>query len=607
MNKEEEKKQKPRDAIKEMLRNSVRLIKLTFATKASLVLGTFAIFSVVAGMTFASPGVRGLLINELANGVSGSSWSSRIVLLLALVILFRFIPDILYKLREYWRWVIWFAMEEKFNLMMLHQRGVLDVATHEDPKTQDLFTRVDENGVWRMSNFMDRMFFMLQNVIELIFAGAIIFSIKWWLLLILLAGIIPELVVESKYGRSMYGIDTAKAEIKRRYWHLQWHFKNLSSLVEIKLSSIGEHFLQSVSKLFRSFRGPEEETERLKFKKGAIATLLAQVAVAISLVYTVDLVIHGKMQIGTLTFIFATVLSFREALSGLFQNLASQYKDSMYLTDIFKFFDFKPRISNVPKPHILPPDVTPTVVFDNVSFSYPGQKELIIKNLNLRIEAGKKLAIVGINGAGKTTLIKLLCRFYDPTKGRITVDGVDLKQIDLESWYAHLGALFQDYARYNFLVKDAIAVTNQNHPLDIEMVKSSANSAEADTFIEEWSGKYNQMLGKDYEEGIEPSIGQWQKLALARTFYRDPRILILDEPTASIDAEAEAKIFERLEKLPSDRTVILISHRFSTVRHADTIIILEEGKVSEQGTHKELVALGGTYARLFKLQAKGYK
>ncbi len=308
-----------------------------------------------------------------------------------------------------------------------------------------------------------------------------------------------------------------------------------------------------------------------------------------------------------MTFIFASIQDLRQSLSGLFSNLGRQYQDNLFVSDVFKLLDTEPVIKKPFKGIILNPDKTPEVVFDNVSFSYPGTNKAVLKNFSLKINPGEKIALVGINGAGKTTLIKLLCRFYDPDEGKITLDGHDLKDIDPESWYYQVGAIFQDYAKYHFIVKEAIAIGRTGATSSIEKVKEAAKAGEADVFIEEWEKKYEQMLGKEFTEGVEPSIGQWQKLALARTFYRDPKVLILDEPTSSIDAEAEAKIFEKLEALPRDRTVILISHRFSTVRQADKIGVIEDGQLKELGSHEDLLKINGTYAHLFTLQAKGYQ
>jgi ATP-binding cassette, subfamily B, bacterial len=603
----EKEKRINKSEIKNMLGNGWRLLRMSYSARPALVLGSFALFFAAAVATFASSGVQALLINALVKVAGVGTWSKEITLLLVSVIAISLLPEILWRLRDYWRWVLWFTLEEKYNLLVLRQRSVLDVAVHEDPNTQNLFQRVNEAGVWRMENFLDRTFYMLQNFLEIVVASFVLLSFKWWICAIVVLGMIPDLIVAGSYSRDSYGIDFAKGDVKRRFWDLQNRFKTLSDIVEIKLFSLAENFIGRVSSLFRTFRGPEETTEKRKFRAGTLASLFSRAGEAVALAWAINEVLAGRMQIGTLTFVFTSIYALQRALSGLLQNIASQYKDSFYLTDIFKFLDLKPMIDMRRNTVALAADITPSIKFENVSFAYAGSSEPVLKDISLEIPAGEKLAIVGVNGAGKTTLIKLLCRFYDPTSGRILVGEKDLREISLESWYAHLGAIFQDYSKYNFVVKESIAISTPGDRPIIDKVKESAKSAEADVFIEEWQKGYDQMLGKEFEGGIEPSVGQWQKLALARTFYRDPRILILDEPTSSIDAEAEAKIFDKLEQLASDRTVILISHRFSTVRHAHKIVVIENGTISEEGTHERLLAKNKTYARLFRLQAKGYE
>ena len=377
--------------------------------------------------------------------------------------------------------------------------------------------------------------------------------------------------------------------------------------MELKLFQNTQHFLSTIKELFRNFQLEEKKNEKKKLIHQLIVLCFSQLVIAFAIVYFTMQVVKGNLLIGTLTFILASIGDLRQSLSGLFSNLGRQYQDSLFVTDIFKFLNLKPIIKKPEKGIVLDSKQTPEIAFEHVTFSYPGTKKTVLKDFSLKIAPGEKIALVGVNGAGKTTFVKLLCRFYDPDEGKITIDGHDLKEIDLESWYNQFGAIFQDYARYHFIVKEAIAVGRIGVASSLEKVKEAAKASEADTFIEEWEKKYEQMLGKEFTAGTEPSIGQWQKLALARTFYRDPRILILDEPTSSIDAEAEAKIFEKLELLPKDRTVILISHRFSTVRQADKIGVVEEGGLKELGIHEDLLKLNGTYANLFTLQAKGYK
>jgi ATP-binding cassette subfamily B protein len=310
--------------------------------------------------------------------------------------------------------------------------------------------------------------------------------------------------------------------------------------------------------------------------------------------------------VGTLTFLIASIVEFRQTLSSFFEQIGRQYEDNLFVNDLFDFLDWKPVIVNAPDCIKLSEGKTPKIEFKNVSFAYPGTTKMSLENISFTLNPGEKLALVGQNGAGKTTLIKLLCRFYDPTEGEILVDGTNLKNIDINDWHRILGVLFQEYGQYNFMVKESIGMGRTDDPLSLERVHDAAESSESESFIKEWKSGYDQMLGKEFTDGVEPSVGQWQKLALARTFYRNPKIYVFDEPTASIDAEAKAKIFEKLESLPKDRSVIIISHRFSTVRQAQVIVVLKDGQIEEQGTHGELLEKNALYARLFKLQAKGY-
>lgn len=587
--------------------NSKKLNALIWKEKRGGVIALALVFLIVSAAPFLQSGSGGLLINELVK-ISGSGRaSSHLFLLVGILIGATLVPSVFFTIQNYLSKLFYFFLEEKFETLVIKKKGDIDVALHENPQQKDLFNRVSEEGMWRVLNFVDRQFYMFQNVLEVTIASVILIVSQWWVFLVILIGTLPELLVEVRYGRMVWGIHSARAETRRKYWELHSHFNVLSSFVELKLFQNTQYFLSTIKELFRSFQLEEKKNEREKLAHQLVVLCLSQVVIAFAMIYFVFQVVKGHLLIGTFTFIVASVGGLRQSLSGLFSNIGRQHQDSLFVTDIFKLLDVKPSIEKPKKGAILDPKKTPEIVFDHVTFSYPGTKRPILNNFSLTIAPGEKLALVGINGAGKTTVVKLLCRFYDPDEGRITVGGVDLKKVDLESWYAQLGAIFQDYARYHFVVKDAIAVGRTGVASSIEKVQQAAKASEADVFIEEWEKKYDQMLGKEFTEGVEPSIGQWQKLALARTFYRDPRILILDEPTSSIDAQAEAKIFEKLEGLPKDRTVILISHRFSTVRQAGTIGVMEQGALKELGTHEDLLRMHGTYARLFTVQAKGYK
>src|SRR3989344_5482221 len=606
MNKEKQEQKLSLFVFREMLGNSARLSAMIWKKNKGSVIALSLVFLIVSVAPFLQSGSRGLLINELIKIVGSSGVSSYLFILVGILILATLIPLILFTIQNYLSKLFWFFLEEKFETLVIQKKGEIDVAIHEDPQQKDLLNKVSEDGTWRVQNFIERQFYIFQNVIEVVIASIILIFSQWWVFLIILIGTLPELIAEVVYGRMVWGIHTGRAETKRKYWELHSHFNSLPSLVELKLFQNTQHFLSTIKELFRNFQLEEKKNEKKKLIHQLIVLCFSQLVIAFAIVYFTMQVVKGNLLIGTLTFILASIGDLRQSLSGLFSNLGRQYQDSLFVTDIFKMLDLRPVVKKPERGIVLDSKQTPEIAFEHVTFSYPGTKKTVLKDFSLKIAPGEKIALVVVNGAGKTTFVKLLCRFYDPDEGKITIDGHDLKEIDLESWYNQFGAIFQDYARYHFIVKEAIAVGRIGVASSLEKVKEAAKASEADTFIEEWEKKYEQMLGKEFTAGTEPSIGQWQKLALARTFYRDPRILILDEPTSSIDAEAEAKIFEKLELLPKDRTVILISHRFSTVRHAHKIIVLENGTISEAGTHKELLKLEGTYARLFKLQARGY-
>jgi ATP-binding cassette subfamily B protein len=420
---------------------------------------------------------------------------------------------------------------------------------------------------------------------------------------------IPKFVLEAKYGYGVWNIHHANAEKRRRYADFHRHFHRLSDLIELKLFQNVRYFLSAMRELLHAFNEEQRANERRKLLYQLGAVLAAGIAIAVAVWSIIDAVVAGALAVGTMTFVLGAIRELQNALSGFFLSLGHQYQNSLFATNLFEVMDTPPAIPRRPNARVLSAATAPEIVLDQVSFAYPGTDKRILKNLSLTIPSGAKVALVGVNGSGKTTLVKLICRIYDPTEGRILVNGQDLRDLKLESWHHQMSVLFQDYADYHFLVKDVIAMgrRNGNPVADMDRVRQAARQSGAEAFIGEWARQYEQMVGREFPEGIDPSKGQLQKLALARSFYRDPRLLILDEPTASIDAEAEARIFEELEALPRDKTVILISHRFSTVRKADWICVLKDGIVEEQGTHDDLMRRGKTYARLFQIQAAGYQ
>ncbi len=592
--------------LKDMLVNSKRVLGIVWGENKILVVSIVLSFIVVGIMPIAISGARGYLVNELIKASKYAHLSSGVTLALILTVLASLLFAVFVVIEKILDRKFFFFIQEKFELLILKKRGEIDIQTYENPKYSSLFTRVNDN-FWRINSFSDRQFFMLQDVFGIIVSSAIIISAKWWLFVLILALSIPELITEAIHGTRIYSINNSKGEEKKTFWNLRYNFIDIPRLIELKAFQNIKYFYNAIKELLTGFNRAEFASEKKKFFQETFSTIISQIGIAFAIVNLAFDVIHNQLQVGTFIFFISSIGSLRQAFSGLFLNLGRQYQDCFFVSDIFKMLDLKSVVKKSELAVELSPKYTPEIIFQNVSFKYPETEKLVLKNFNLKISPGEKLAMIGVNGAGKTTIIKLLARFYDPIEGKILIDGKDLKTINLETWYAKLGIIFQEYSNYDFIVKDAIGIGRTDDILSLEKVKESARSSEASVFIEDWEKTYEQRLGKEYEGGIEPSIGQWQKLALARAFYRDPNILVLDEPTSSIDAESEAKIFEKLEQLPKDRTVILISHRFSTVRRADKICVIEDGKLKELGTHKELLKKKGTYARLFEIQAKGYK
>ncbi len=582
-------------------------MKLTWDKCAWYLAGFFVYTVLIAMMPFLNAWLNSALIDALVDAVELGEMTILIWFILLAVFFVYLIGLMLSTLDLYLSKMLYFSIDwvltEKINLKKLE----LDVAFYEDPENNNLVQRILEEFTWRVKNLTDRQFYLFQNFFEVMLAIFILGSQIWWLVPILIITNIPIFLVEAKYGNNVWHIAQSVGESKRFYNSYLTNFSNVARIIESKLFALGDYFLKKMHQIIEVFIGENKQILMRRMRWSLLAVMISEATSLLALYLFVMMVINGEITVGFLVLLLASSSRMKDSLISLFRNLARQNEDNLYVNDFFQFIDSQPVIKNSKKALPLKLKAAPEIVFENVSFSYPNTEKEILSNLNFRIKSGEKLALVGVNGAGKTTLIKLLCRFYDPTKGRILVNGVDLKDVDLGEWYATLGVLFQEYAHHSLAVEEAVAVGDVHRKFSPRKVREAALHSDAESFIKKWKRGYQQMLGKEFKDGIEPSIGQWQKLAIARVMYRNPWIYILDEPTASIDAEAEMRIFEKLEAVDDTHTVILISHRFSTVRKADKIGVIEDGNLVEFGSHAELLAAGKTYSRLFKMQAKGYE
>jgi ABC-type multidrug transport system fused ATPase/permease subunit len=550
---------------------------------------------------------NGVLINTIVASIGHVVDKKVVIFSLVLMGASLIVPSFLYILQNFLTRIVYFFLSKHFDLLMAEKRIELDVQQYEDNEFNNFINRINQKGIYVISNMLTDLFYDYQSIVTVLFSSIVIANKSLIVFILIFLSSIPQLIISTNYGKRGWYIwgDDVDAEQRRKYWSVRGFIESLSALTEIKLFGLGKKFVERISNFINGVESEQLKNEKKYLFQQILATILSQGTLLLSIVYFTRQAIMGSIPAGTVIFIFGGMVGFQNSINALFSSIGRQQEDRLYIHDLSTFLKTKRKIDVGPDE--LKTENSPEIIFDDVSFTYPKSNKKVYESLSLKISSGEKVAIVGLNGAGKTTLIKLLCRFYDPDKGQILIDGKNIKSLKQDSWYKSIGILFQDYAKFDFpKVGELISFGDIKKSYNEEEVISSAKSADAH-FIEKWENKYNQQLGKTFKNGIEPSGGQWQKLGIARLFYRDPKIWILDEPTSSIDADAESKIFESLAKLPKEKTVILISHRFSTVRTADRIIVIDEGKVREDGTHEELMAMCGEYARLFNLQAKGYK
>lgn len=588
-----------------LLKNTLRAFKLMWGWFPGRIIGISAVVVAVSITTFLSSASQAFLVNELVASAELKRFSPMFLWAAGVFLAMLVFPRLLYAARSYLFRMFRFYAHQRGDLLQLQKRGEIDIAHWENPKQHDLFLLVQENE-YRFYNFFDRIFDAAEQLLQVVLAAIIMVAFKWWSLPLLLVCIIPEFIVETKYGKRVWGIWNAKAETKRRYRSFERHFYRVENIIELKLYQNVAHFLSELKRLYDSFMSEQITNERRRFWYSTGGFFFSYGGIVVIAAFFISDVVSGALQVGTFLFVVGAARELRGSLSQFFITLAGQYQDSYFVSEMFRFLDLPPALPVAASPVVLLQHTTPSIVFDRVSFTYPHALHPSLEGVSFTIAPGEKVALVGKNGAGKSTIVKLLCRFYDPTEGRILVGGYDLREIDRESWHEQLAALFQDYSHYAMPVSQAIAVGRTSSPFSQERVERAAEASGASAFIRAWDDGYEQMLTKEFPGGVEPSVGQWQKLALSRLFYREARVIILDEPTSSIDPEAEEQIFEKLETLSADKTVLLISHRFSTVRRANKILVVDGGKLVEEGTHAELLKREGMYAHLFKLQAKGY-
>jgi ATP-binding cassette subfamily B protein len=492
------------------------------------------------------------------------------------------------------------------SLELMQHAARLDLKHFEQSEYQDRLERARRQAGSR-STVISQLFGQAQAMITALALAAGLFVYAPLLIVLLAAALLPAIWGEFRFNRLAYWISHARSPERRQLEYLRQIGASADSAKEIKLFGLGD-FLFGRFKLLSDQILEENKTLNIRraLQTGglaAISTLTYYAAYA----YIVWRTLNGDFTIGDLVFLSTSFNQLNGYLQQILIGFTQIAGQSLYLDDLFSFFEIRPEITDPAAPKPFPAPMRQGIRFDDVGFRYPGSDRWAVRHLSFTIASGETLALVGENGAGKTTIVKLLTRLYDPDEGTITIDGVDLRHIALAELRTHIGAIFQDFLRYSFSAADNIGVGRIDAATDRERIMRAAEQSLADPVIRNLPDGYDQMLGRTFSKGQDLSGGEWQKLAIARAYMRQAEIIVLDEPTAALDARAEAEVFNRFKELADGTTAMLISHRFSTVRMADRIVVLENGAVLEQGTHAQLIAAGGRYAELFELQAAGYR
>jgi ATP-binding cassette subfamily B protein len=492
------------------------------------------------------------------------------------------------------------------SVEVMRKAAALDVTVYEDPVFYDRLERARVQATDRLA-MIQQMGRLIQLSVTAIAFSAVLVRYSPLLLFLLVAGIIPAFLGESHFAFLSYAKNFRQTPTRRQMDYLRQVGGSKEAAKELKLFNLSGYLTDRFTVLSQNIYEENVSLNRRRLFWGGLLAIVGQLGYYAAYGLSIYRTIQGRYTVGDLTLITTAIMQAMGNIQQVFSTLSGVADQALFLTDLLAFFEMKPRVESKANALPAPRPVVRGFEFRDVSFTYPGTNRRVLSNFNFTLCPGERVALIGENGQGKTTVVKLITRLYDPSEGQILLDGIDLREYDLADLHAEIGVIFQDFMRYEMTARENIEVGRIEVPHSQEEIEYAAEKSLASEVVARLEGGYDQMLGRRFEGGVDLSGGEWQKLALARAYLRDAQLLILDEPTASLDARSEFEVFERFAELTFGKMALLISHRFSTVRMADRIVVLEGGKLVEEGSHAQLLALGSRYAAMFEMQAANYR
>ncbi|HEX4331994.1 MAG TPA: ABC transporter ATP-binding protein [Usitatibacter sp.] len=587
------------------LRNLPPFLKLVWQTSPAISVAVIVLRLVRALLPVATLYVGALIIDAVVGGIKSNDFGP-IWRLLALEFGLAVLSDILGRGVSLLDSLLGERFSIATSLRLMQHAATLDLEDFEDSEVQDRLERARQQASGR-TGLMSQLFNQAQDVVTIVSFGAGLFVYAPWLLVLIAVALVPAFIGEVHFNAQSYWMNYKQAPERRESDYVRQTAASVETAKEVKIFGLNDFLMARYETLATGFFRANRKIATRRAGWGIVLSAIGTSAYYVAYAYIVWRTLHGEFSIGSLTFLAG---SFRR-LSTLLDNFLSGFStvagQALYLDDLFSFFEIEPEITSPANPRAFPNPIREGFTFEDVGFRYPGAEHWAVRHLSFTLRTGEVLALVGENGAGKTTLVKLVTRLYDPDEGRILLDGHDLREYDLFELRANIGVIFQDFVRFHLTAAENIAVGRIEARDDRERIVHAAGQSGADELIRKLPGGYDQVIGKRWKTGTDLSGGEWQKIAIARAYMRDAQVLVLDEPTAALDARAEYEVFKRFKELSAGKMALLISHRFSSVRMADRIVVLGEGLLEAIGTHEELLARGGRYKELFELQAAGYR